>query len=599
MSGLAQWFMLGPFFYQGRLVTSPRLYHYVPGTTQEKTAWSDRNQAITAPNPIVGDANGLVAGYFSGLYKIEVRTSDDAVILAQYDNVQIVDPVDSLEPVELRPEDYRGGPSSSGDNTDPILEAFSEFGAAGGVLRLAPGDYKFSGTLNRGDKRTIIQGAGIDVTFLTMTAQSSVLHGITGTGSLWLRDLTIRTQTPLSINHQMTAVRMDLDSTGITGGRYLHVEHVKVEGWNMGLYCDGGGDYGIELASYRHVIGKAGGPASDYVGGVLHMNRIQNGHIWQADVDQNHVGDHAIYCFGARALVIEQAKVKNATRTEAQALKVVGDGVTSTGAFNQWSVRDVDMENCVHGALFTTFGTETLRQILVDGLRAKDMSGSVNIPGGIVTVSLTGSARIDSIVLRALFGENLGEQGVHFTGSASSRIEQILIDGVKAKNWSVNSSGTYTLLGTSCNAAIIGRLHACNIEADGNSNGRTIWNVNSFGGYGGEDIEQFSYDNLREKNTTTPAQIPTINQADATPTLRFGRTYLMTNGSAQNITAFDDIIPGEEYVFLVGDGNTTLVDGASLLVGASANWNPQGTDVWRGVAVSSTVMREAGRSDNS
>lgn len=87
MSGLAQWFMLGPFFYQGRLVTSPRLYHYVPGTTQEKTAWSDRNQTITAPNPIVGDANGLVAGYFSGLYKIEARTSS-GILLGQWDNVK-------------------------------------------------------------------------------------------------------------------------------------------------------------------------------------------------------------------------------------------------------------------------------------------------------------------------------------------------------------------------------------------------------------------------------------------------------------------------------------------------------------------------------
>ena len=599
MSGLAQWFMLGPFFYQGRLVTSPRLYHYAPGTTQEKTAWSDRNQTITAPNPIVGDANGLVAGYFSGLYKIEVRTSDDAVILAQYDNVQIVDPVDSLEPVELRPEDYGGGPSSSGDNTDPILEAFSEFGAAGGVLRLAPGDYKFSGTLNRGDKRTIIQGAGIDVTFLTMTAQSSGLHGITGTNSLWLRDLTLRVQNPLTTNYQMYGVRMNLDGSGITGGRFINLEHVKMTGWNASVYCDGGEDYGIENAFYQDIWLQSSGPASDYIGSACYMNRVRNGYVGRGIIDQGDTGEHAIYCFGARNLTVEQMVIENASRGESQAIKLVGDGVTPTGVFGNWAVRDVDFKDCFHGIMIQAFGTERLGTVEISNIKGKNITGSTNVLGGLVTTVVGGTASIDTVIINGASGEDLGAQAIAFSGGGSGKVRLAIVRGVRVANWGTLSSGVYTLIGAAASSQVVDTLRMEDIEADGGGTGRTIWTVNGFGGYGTERIGRLIYSGLKEKNTTSAEEIPTINQADATPSLRFGRVYKMSNGSAQNITAFDDIEPGKEYTFLVDDGNTTLVDGASLMLSGSANWNPQDTDVWNGLAFSSTVMRESGRSDNS
>lgn len=87
MSDTALHQLFGPFFYQGQLVPSPALYHYVPGSTTAKTAWKDYNKNLTAENPIMGDANGIVSGYFDGLYKIEVRTHDGVTVLGQWDNV--------------------------------------------------------------------------------------------------------------------------------------------------------------------------------------------------------------------------------------------------------------------------------------------------------------------------------------------------------------------------------------------------------------------------------------------------------------------------------------------------------------------------------
>lgn len=63
-------------FDTGVLAAGWKLYHYEPGTTNEKTAWLDRNKNSTAPNPIVADALGAASGYFDGLYDIVVKDAD-------------------------------------------------------------------------------------------------------------------------------------------------------------------------------------------------------------------------------------------------------------------------------------------------------------------------------------------------------------------------------------------------------------------------------------------------------------------------------------------------------------------------------------------
>lgn len=77
--------IFGPFFDGGELVDAPRLYHYAVGTTTQKDCWTDYAQNVTATQPVVGDVNGVIAVYLSGLYKLEVRSNDDTRVLAQWD----------------------------------------------------------------------------------------------------------------------------------------------------------------------------------------------------------------------------------------------------------------------------------------------------------------------------------------------------------------------------------------------------------------------------------------------------------------------------------------------------------------------------------
>ena len=77
------------------------------------------------------------------------------------------------------------------------------------------------------------------------------------------------------------------------------------------------------------------------------------------------------------------------------------------------------------------------------------------------------------------------------------------------------------------------------------------------------------------------------------------RIAAAAGGSAQNITAFDDLIQGDRYVLYATDGNSTLVDGANLVLTGSTNWNPAATDVFTGFCLDGTKMIQTGKIDNS
>ena len=104
MPDTAQFKTFGPFYRNGSLVTAPRIYHYAAGMTTLKDAWTDRNKVTTAPQPILGDVNGVASGYFDGVYKIQVRLADDATVLFTWDNFDMTEGVHRIQSSELIPE---------------------------------------------------------------------------------------------------------------------------------------------------------------------------------------------------------------------------------------------------------------------------------------------------------------------------------------------------------------------------------------------------------------------------------------------------------------------------------------------------------------
>lgn len=68
-----------------------RAYHYEPGTTTDRTAWTDEAATSTAAQPVDGDTKGRVSFYGKGNYRILVKSSvaDGSVTLYDFDPVKL------------------------------------------------------------------------------------------------------------------------------------------------------------------------------------------------------------------------------------------------------------------------------------------------------------------------------------------------------------------------------------------------------------------------------------------------------------------------------------------------------------------------------
>ncbi|MGL5935551.1 MAG: hypothetical protein ACRCZI_08000, partial [Cetobacterium sp.] len=385
-------------------------------------------------------ANGVTVSYAAGSYEVDDIRRQRFSGLGTFNGSNLS---------EVIPDHWGADATGTSDSTDAIQAAISSLHATkGGKVKLLTGIYDFDTTIDV-DRPLIIEGQGVAATILNMTnGATSLNHGILSEGpSLACRDFTLQVETPLAANQQMYAIRMNLDGSGITGGRFFHVERMKFTGWNAGPYCDGGADYGIEVATYRELYVQTNGPAADYIGSAAQMNRPRNGYIGHCILDQNDTGEHAVYCFAPRSITVEQLVITNATRSESHAVKIVGDDTVGTGVFGTWTVRDIDFDDVFHGILIQVFDTEALGAVEVSNIKGRDITGSVNILGGLVTVVVAGTSTIEQVRITNVDGKNMGAQAIHFTGANGAMIKLAVIDGLTLYNWGTLSSGNYTAVG--------------------------------------------------------------------------------------------------------------------------------------------------------
>lgn len=461
--------------------------------------------------------------------------------------------------VETYPEWWGGIGDGSTDCTTALQAAITSHPTQGGTLRLLAGTYNFTVPLDSNAPLQII-GAGIDTSILQMTASASGKHGIECEVTLRAKDFTIKTQTDLTSNYLMYGIRLDLDGTGLIG-RQIHIENVKVRGFNACLYCDGGSQYGIDRAIYRNVDLKANGPGTTYVGGgACYMNRVTQGEISLGTIDQNNTGEHAMYCFGCKDMYLENLKITNVTSDESHAIKLVGDGVSPTNAYGVWSINNVNFSNCTNGILINTFGTEVLRAARITNIGASDIDNTVNV-AGTIWVGTSGTSTINSVLVDNIYFENIGIQGLHCASASGATFGRIEFSNIWAKNWSTSSAGTYTLFGTSGTGAYH-HIHLRNIYADGNGNGRTI--VGSAGQ--ASSVSFITWEQLKEINTTAVGRPVAHTDDDTTPSMAIGRYHYINNSNPTVVTRLDDVQLGEVYTLAFANSNTTLDEGSGFIL---------------------------------
>lgn len=424
----------------------------------------------------------------------------------------------------------------------------------------------------------IIRGINTEHSILETTADASGKHAVTFTRSHTLEHLQLRTSVDLTQDRGMYGARMDLDGVTVSGGGLSVRWHdVKVRGFNNCLYADGGDAYNIDRLSFSDLDLKTAGPASDYIGSCIYANRVLNVKgTAPVILDQNNTGEHALYFFGSKNIDIEGFTIRNATKGEAQAIKLVGNGVAPDDdqAYPTWNVRNMDIQTCLNGILCGTYGTETLEALTVENCKFVSVDGTASILGN-VHVSAAGTSSIRTVTVRGCSTRTTKYQGVHVSTAVGATIGLVKIQDCNAYDWSRQSAGTYTWFGTT-GTGTFGQITLGNIVGNGNSNGRTL--VGTAGQ--ATTISRINLINLSETNTTAQGWPVATTDADTTPSLAIGNRFTIANTGATSITQFDNLMRGEVYTLLFSDGNTTLVDGTNLICPGSANLTPGATDVY-------------------
>ena len=482
-------------------------------------------------------------------------------------------------------------------NADAYNACTASLSAKGGAVIIPPtgSAHQVDDTLTHPAKPISVVGAHPDLCIIESTATASLAHGLTFTRSHHLKNLTIRTSASLASNYDMYAVRMNLDGVTVSGGNQaVKWESLKVRGFNNSLYVDGGDAYNIDRLSFTDLDLQCSGPASTYIGSCLYVNRVTQVYGTHSQFDQNSTGEHAIYCFGSKNVVFDGFKIRNADKGTAQAIKIVGNGVAPDDdqAYATWSIRNMDIADCLNGILCGTYGTETLEALTVENCKFVDVDTTSAILA-CVFLSAAGSSSIRTLRVSGVSTRNTLYQGVHVSTGATAFMGPVHIADCKAYNWSTTSAGTYTWFGSS-GTGTFSPITLTDIEADGNSNGRTIVSASGQA----STISRIRYSGLKEANTTAMGRPIDLATGDGSPSMAIGNWFVQPNGSAQNITAYDGLEANQTYYVRFSTSNTTLVDGSNLQLAGSTNYNPPTNTFMTFYCSDGTTLYEVSRSAN-
>ena len=264
-------------------------------------------------------------------------------------------------------------------------------------------------------------GAHPELSIIESTATASLKHGLTFTRSHHIRNLTIKTSASLASNYIMYGVRMNLDGVTISGGNQaVKWESVKVRGFNNSFYVDGGDAYNVDLLYFNDLDLQCSGPASTYIGSCLYANRINQVYGIHSQFDQNNTGARHLL-LRQKSLVFDDFKIRNATQGLAQAIKVVGNGIPPDDdqAYATWSIRNMDIADCLNGILCGTYGTETLEALTVENCKFVDVDTTSAILA-CVFLSAAGSSSIRTLRVSGISTRNCQYQGVHVSTGATA-----------------------------------------------------------------------------------------------------------------------------------------------------------------------------------
>lgn len=465
------------------------------------------------------------------------------------------------------------------------------------VLLIPAGTFAMTSGLDTNGRNLIIRGMGIDKTTLQLSTNGSQNHAITNsstTKSLTVSDLTIQTASAPSTNLNMKGINFNYADGTFSDAR-LDIQRVKIVDMNHGIFCDGrsagGQSFLISKALIQDCEIKIASAVST-VAECISSHGVAMLTIQRNTLDNNSVGDHVVYALRNNNVSIHANTIKNTSGSSASGVKLAAEKSLDSGVLSHWSVTDNHFENTVIACLFRITGALIIESINCSGNTKKTIT-TTNSSEGAVMINLLDTSQIRHLTLTNATFNAIAAICVNFQLASGSIVHHARISGCSLYNWSSTATGTYTAIATS-SSGTLRLLVLDDIYADGNSNGRSIWNAGAVGA----SCKRLKTSNLYEINTTTPGYPIVLTDGDTTPSLALGNEFICTNSGATNVTKFDDLVRGESYRIRFTDGNTTLTDGTNLILAGNSNVTVTADDMYTLFCSDGTKAYEQSRSIN-
>ena len=325
--------------------------------------------------------------------------------------------------------------------------------AAGGMMILPDGVFQISDTLSF-TKPVIIQGSGVDVTIIEMSTTANLQNLIDTTKSIVVRDLTLQVETPAITNLSMKAVNLDNPATS---GHHVIYDHVKVRGFQFGLFVDGrsagGTNFDVDMVTVRNCDIQISGEAST-ISNCLSIHGTNQVFIEHNRLDNNSLGDHVIYVIRNSKVRIVGNYVTNAVGNSACGVKSVTEIVDDTGTLGQWEVSGNVIDITGIAILVNLTGPIVLPNLIVSGNTITTVANAHVSDGGGIQISAAATAVFQNILLQGNRLTDLQKRGIYFSLAAGATIQNLTISNCYVNNWSIVTADTYSAIATTAAGAI-------------------------------------------------------------------------------------------------------------------------------------------------
>ncbi len=366
------------------------------------------------------------------------------------------------------------------DDTAAIQTAINAL-PGGGTLFFPQGIYITSATLVTNGKNVWFAGKDKDGAIIEVNRIAAGLHAISLTGAtkyLLVSNLTLRTQSPLTSDRGMNAIRADIGTNVLAvDGAELHVWNVRIFGFNFGVYASG---KNVASAKFDvvHVFDsdiQTQGANAASVSDPLSAHHARIVHFHGNVLDNNNLGDHGVYVIGSRYVSVNQNRFR---RAAGGAVKIITNVAPGELAPYAWIVNNNTFENCLASATLTVDGDYTLpllefkgNSILADGGGGTD-GASVNI------VAASG-ARIKNVKVDDNRFTTLQKSALALVAGQGAAIEGVSVRNIRVKNFGLAVPGTSWAI-TAGGRGTLGDIDVSG-DFDCASNGRAAYNLSRFG----------------------------------------------------------------------------------------------------------------------